>query len=192
MRITIVLLFIFLLSGCSMKEAPVMKTYTLVVPNISPLSSSSYRNKVLKVSYPLTLKEKLNDKMYYSYSLSDRGAYMNSRWSNDVGKLLQGSMISALTQSRLFKVVLPFSSDVEEGLRIESSIFDFSHHIRGDASYAIVSIQYTLMNSENGKLIKTKRFSYKEYTTTTDARGYVEATNRIMSRLSRDLIVWLR
>jgi len=42
MRITIVLLFTFLLGGCSMKEASVMKTYTLVVPNVSPLSSSPY------------------------------------------------------------------------------------------------------------------------------------------------------
>ena len=192
MRIIIVLLAVFILSACSMKEAPVMKTYTLVVPNVTPLQSSSYRNKVLKVSYPLTLKEKLNDKMYYSYTLSDRGAYLNSRWSNNIGKLLQGSMINVLTQSRLFKVVLPFSSDVEEGLRLESSIFDFSHHVRGDDSYAIVSIQYTLMNAENGKLIKTKRFSYKEHTTTTDAKGYVEATNRIMNRLSRDLLLWLR
>ncbi len=192
MKIIIVLLAVFILSACSMKEAPVMKTYTLVVPHVAALQSSSYRNKVLKVSYPLTLKEKLNDKMYYSYTLSDSGAYLNSRWSNNVGKLLQGSMINVLTQSRLFKVVLPFSSDVEEGLRLESSIFDFSHHIRGDDSYAIVSIQYTLMNAENGKLIKTKRFSYKEQTTTTDAKGYVEATNRIMNRLSRDLLLWLR
>lgn len=175
-----------------MKEAPVMKTYTLVVPTVTPLASSPYKNKVLKVSYPLILKEKLNDKMHYSYSLSDRGVYLNSRWSNDLGKLLQGSMIHVLTQSRLFKVVLPFASNVEEGLRLESSIFDFSHHVRGEASYAIVSIQYTLMNAQTGKLIKTKRFSYKEHTTTTDARGYVEATNKIMSRLSRDLLVWLR
>lgn len=175
-----------------MKEAPVMKTYTFALPNVTPLSYGQYRNKILKVSYPLTLKEKLNDKMHYSYSLSDRGEYMNSRWSNDAGKLLQGSMISVLTQSNIFKVVLPFASDVEENLRMESSIFDFSHHVRGDTSYAIVSIQYTLMNAETGKLIKTKRFNYKEHTTTTDARGYVEATNKIMSRLSRDLVVWLR
>ncbi|HIP19237.1 MAG TPA: hypothetical protein EYG78_07870 [Sulfurovum sp.] len=192
MRLFVVLLGVFLLSACSMKEAPVMKTYTLVVPTVTPLASSPYKNKVLKVSYPLILKEKLNDKMHYSYSLSDRGVYLNSRWSNDLGKLLQGSMIHVLTQSRLFKVVLPFASNVEEGLRLESSIFDFSHHVRGEASYAIVSIQYTLMNAQTGKLIKTKRFSYKEHTTTTDARGYVEATNKIMSRLSRDLLVWLR
>lgn len=192
MRLFVVLLGVFLLSACSMKEAPVMKTYTLVVPTVTPLTSSPYKNKVLKVSYPLILKEKLNDKMHYSYSLSDRGVYLNSRWSNDLGKLLQGSMIHVLTQSRLFKVVLPFASNVEEGLRLESSIFDFSHHVRGEASYAIVSIQYTLMNAQTGKLIKTKRFFYKEHTTTTDAKGYVEATNKIMSRLSRDLLVWLR
>jgi len=175
-----------------MKEAPVMKTYTLVPPTVSASSHGQYSNKILKVSYPLALKEKLNNKIHYSYSLTDRGEYLNSQWSNDAGKLLQGSMITILTQSKRFKVVLPFASDVEENLRLESSIFDFSHHVRGDASYAIVSIQCTLMNAETGKLIKAKRFSYKEYTTTTNAKGYVEATNRIMGKLSRDLVNWLR
>jgi cholesterol transport system auxiliary component len=175
-----------------MKEAPVMKTYSFIVPNVSSVSNGQYRNKILKVSYPVALSEKVNNKMYYSYSLSDRGAYMNSRWSNDVGKMLQGDMIQVLAQSGLFKVVVPFASDVKENLRLESSIFDFSHHIRGEASYAIVSVQCTLMNAETGILVKAKRFSYKEYTTTTDARGYAEATNKIMVKFSRDLLLWMR
>jgi len=187
----VIIAAVLLFSGCSMKEAPVMKVYTLVTPAVSSVSSGQYRNKILKVSYPLALKEELSDGITYSYARSDRGEYLNSRWSNDAGKLLQGSMIQILTQSRLFKVVLPFSSSVEENLRLESSIFDFSHHVRGESSYAMVSIQCTLMDVETGKLLKTRNFSYKEATATTDARGYVEATNRILAKFSRDLIAWL-
>lgn len=187
----IILLSLFLLSGCSMKEAPVMKVYSFVTPSITPVSHARYRDKILKVSYPIALSEKLNDKMHYSYSLTDKGEYLNSRWSNDTGRLLQGSVIRILTESRLFKVVVPFAADVEENLRLESTVFDFSHHVRGEASYAVVSIQFTLMNAETGKLVKARRFRYREPTKTIDAKGYVEATNRIMVRLSRDLIDWL-
>jgi len=189
---SIVIVIMLLLSGCSMKEAAVMKVYTLATPTVSPASSGQYRHKILKVAYPLSLKEKLLDGIRYSYSFSDSGVYMNSRWSNTLGKLLQGSMVQILTQSRLFKIVLPFASDVDENLRLESTVFDFSHHVRGTESYAIVSIQCTLVNAETGTLTKAKRFSYKEYTSTTDAKGYVEATNRIMAKFSADLIVWLR
>ena len=191
MKIVLLLGFL-LLNGCSFKEAPVMKVYTLETPRVSSVPSAQYRNKILKVSYPVALNEKLGDEMHYSYSLSDRGAYLNSRWSNDMGRLLQGNIIQVLSQARLFKVVVPFASDVQENLRLEATVFDFSHHVRGEASYAVVSIQFTLMNAETGKLLKARRFSYRETTSTVDARGYVEATNRIMAKLAQDLIAWLR
>jgi len=192
MRYFIVVLGILLLHGCSFKEVPVMKEYSLIVPSVSPLAHAQYRNKILKVSYPIALGEKLTDNMYYSYSYSDRGSYLNSRWSNDMGKMLQGTVIQVLSQAKLFKVVVPFASDVEENLRLEGTVFDFSHHVRGEASYAAVSIQFTLMNAETGKLVKARRFSYREPTSTTNAKGYAEATNRIIVKLSHDLIEWLR
>ncbi|WP_294950868.1 ABC-type transport auxiliary lipoprotein family protein [Sulfurovum sp.] len=192
MRYIMLVLSFFLLSGCSFKEAPVMKVYSLLIPHVSPVSGGEYRNKILKVSYPVGLGEKLTDGMLYSYSLSDSGEYLNSRWSNNIGRLLQGSMIQILSQSRLFKVVVPYTSNIEENLRLESTIFDFSHHVRGKASYAVVSIQFTLTNAETGKLLKVKRFSYRENTPTIDAKGYAEATNRIMVKLSRDLVRWLK
>jgi len=187
----IILLSFFLLGGCSMKEAPVMKVYTLAIPSVAPFTSAGYRGKILKVSYPIALNERLNNNMSYSYSLTDRGEYLNSCWSNNIGKMLQGSIIQVLTAADLFKVVVSSTSDVRENLRLESTVFDFSHHIRGEASYAVVSIQFILINTATGEVVKAKRFSYREATTTTDAKGYAEATNRIMAKLSRDLMNWL-
>ena len=183
---------LFVLSGCSLKEAAPLKVYTLDSGNVTPVTYSNYRNKTIKVSYPQTLKEKLTNGMAYSYSSSERGEYLNSQWSNNAGKLIQGNIIQVLVQSRIFKAVLPYESTAGEDLRLESTVFAFSHHVRGEASYAIVSIQFSLINTDSGQLIKTKRFSYKENTQTLDARGYVEATNRAMARLSRDLVEWLR
>ncbi len=183
---------LFVLSGCSLKEAAPLKVYTLNSGTVAPVSHSKHRHQTIKVSYPQALKEKLSNGMSYSYSSSERGEYQNSQWSNNAGKLIQGNIIQILVQSRIFKAVLPYESTAGEDLRLESTVFDFSHHVRGEASYAIVSIQFNLINTNSGKLIKTKRFTYKENTQTLDARGYVEATNRAMVRLSRDLVVWLR
>ena len=183
---------LFVLSGCSMKEATAIKVYTLNAGSVAPVSYSNHRGQTIKVSYPQALKDKMTNKMSYSYSLSERGQYQDSRWANNLGQLLQGNIIEILSQSRIFKAVVPYSSTAGEDLRLESTIFDFSHHVRGESSYAMVSIQFNVIHTDSGKLIRTKRFTYRENTRTLDARGYVEATNKIMARLGRDLLVWLR
>ncbi len=180
-----------LFSGCTGKGKPVTY-YTLEAGQVAPVAHSSYRNRVLKVSYPMAVKEKITDKMHFSYSFSDNGTYQNSQWSNNLGKLLEGVIITALEQSRIFKAVLPYASTVNADYRLEPLIYDFSHHVRGDASYAVVSIQFSLIDIDTGKLLKTKRFSYREPTPTVDANGYAEATNNIMTRMMRDLVNWLK
>jgi cholesterol transport system auxiliary component len=187
-----ILLILFILNACSLKESPPLKVYTLTVERITPVSHSIHRNKTIKVSFPQTLKEKISAKMNYSYSSSERGVYQNAQWSNNSAKLIQGNMIQCLEQSQIFRAVLPYESTAGEDYRLESSIFDFSHYVRGVASYAKVSIQLSLIDTYTGRLIKTKRFSYREDTKTTDAKGYVDATQRAMGRLSRDLVAWLR
>jgi cholesterol transport system auxiliary component len=183
---------VMFLSGCALKEAPPLNYYSLDIGKMPVVEHSKYRNKVLKVAYPKPLTEKLTDRISFSYSSSDRGIYQNSQWSNTLEKLLEGNIIAALQQSRLFKAVLPYSSTAGVDLRLESMIYDFSHHVRGDASYAVVSIEFALIDTHTGKLIKTKRFSYRENTRTTDAKGYVEASNIILHRMGKDLINWLK
>ena len=185
------LVLALLLAGCTPKSTPVTY-YTLEAGPVTPVTHSAYRNRVLKVSYPMAVKEKVTDKMHFSYSFKDSGTYQNSQWSNNLGKLLEGVIIAALEQSRIFKAVLPYASTVNADYRLEPLIYDFSHHVRGDASYAVVSIQFSLIDTNSGKLLKTKRFSYREPTPTVDANGYAVATNRIMTRMTDDLVAWLK
>jgi len=186
------ILGLFLLSGCSFKSAAPITEYTLSASPVGAVSSSRYRNKAIKVTYPDSLKEKLSRSIDYSYSISNQGVYQNSQWSNALPKLIEGTVIEALDQSQLFKGVLPFSSTVYEDYRLESTVYDFSHHVRGEASYAIISIRFTFIDTKTGRMTKTRRFSYKETTRTVDARGFVEASNVAMSKLTRDLVNWLR
>jgi len=182
--------FVLGISACT--KAPALQIYTLDVPQVKVRGVHPYLSKTLKVSYPQTLKEALSQKMNFSYSISDRGVYQNSQWSNNIGKLLQGTIIELLERSKLFNVVLSDASTLHEEYRLESNIFAFEHRVRGTDSYAVVSIQFTLIDADSGKLLKSRRFSYQEPTPSTDAKGYVSATNVIMNRLSSDLIEWLR
>lgn len=190
--LAILIVLVFGLAGCSSKGAPI-KTFVLQTPqDIAPVSASRFKQKSIQVTHPESLKEKMNQDMHFSYSASEQGSYSQSQWSNDTGKLLQGVTIRILAQSGLFKGVVSYASTARADYRLESTVFDFSHRVRGQASDAIVSIQYNLISTDSGKLLKSKRFNYIIPTKTTDAEGYVEATNEAIGRLSRDLVHWLR
>jgi cholesterol transport system auxiliary component len=191
MRLMIATMFLILLTGCSTKMTP-LKVYTLQNPEVENAYQGSNQTQTIKVMQPQSLKEVMSQKMHFSYSPTEQGAYLNSKWSNDLGKLVQGTVIHTLQSSGMFKGVVSYASTLQADYRLESTVFDFSHHVRGSASHAIVSIQFTLVSAHTGKLVKSKRFSYSEATKTTDAEGYVEATNKALERLSHDLLLWLQ
>jgi cholesterol transport system auxiliary component len=159
---------------------------------VAAVHTSPYADKVLKVTFPYSLREQMSEKMNFSYSDSDYGTYLNSQWSNNISKLLQGTIIDILSKSKLFKAVLADTSSLEESYRLESQIFTFEHKVRDKTSYADVSIQFTLIDANRGKLVKSKRFSYIEPTPSIDAKGYAIATNRVIHRLSQDLVAWIK
>lgn len=178
------------LVGCT--KAPALKVYSLNVAPIKSVQSRTFKNKSIKVSYPQSLKEEMSQKMNFSYSMSDRGSYQNSEWSNLMSKLLQGTFIEVIDSANIFKVVLSDTSSLKENYRLESNVYAFEHQVRGTQSHAIISVQFTLINADIGKLLKSKRFFYKEETPTVNAEGYAQATNIAMANLSRDLVGWLR
>ncbi|HHD78033.1 MAG TPA: hypothetical protein ENK90_00290 [Epsilonproteobacteria bacterium] len=189
---TYIALIILLPSIVACTQAPELKVYTLDVPTVPIAKNTQYRYTTLKVIFPQSIREEMSEKMNFSYSNDERGVYQNSQWSNTMSKLLEGTLIDMLDKSKLFKAVLSDTSTLQENYRLESNIFAFEHKVRGTQSHAVISIQFTLINAKTGKLIKSKRFNYREKTESTDAKGYVNATNIAISKLGRDLIYWIQ
>jgi len=182
--------FLSVLLGCS--KAPVLKVFTLEVPQVKTSKHSILGKKTIKVTYPQSLRENTSQKMNFSYSTYERGTYQNSEWSNHVSKLLQVSIIEVLNDSRLFKAVFSDATTLKVNYRLESNIFVFEHRVRDQQSHAIISIQFTLIDADTGELVKSKRFSYKEVAPSLDAEGYVIATNRALTQLSKELLLWIK
>ncbi len=177
------------LFGCS--KLPQVETYSIEIPHIKSRQNAKYRDKIVKVAYPKSLKETISQNMNFTYSSSERGSYQNSQWTNSLIKLIQGMTIELLANNKIYKAVIPITSTVKEDYIIESTIYAFYHNLKNSQSKAIVSIEYRVIDSRDNTLIKTKRFSYSEDTPTTNAKGYAIATNKAISRLGNDLLVWL-
>ncbi|SFV53088.1 hypothetical protein MNB_SV-6-21 [hydrothermal vent metagenome] len=179
------------ISGCSIKGKP-MVTYT-ISPNIkiSKISKSPYRNSSIKISYPTNIKGKSSSSIYYSYSDMEEGVYQNASWGSSSSQLLTYSIIRALEQGGVFKSAIDYRSVANVDYTLESEVYEFYHKVRKDISLSVVSIRFDLIDSSTNELVKSKKFTYEISTDTTDAKGYVKATNRAIERLSRDLVKWL-
>jgi len=180
------------ITGCAVKESP-MHIYTLDTTTRTQkrCSHKSYANRIVQIAYPKTLASNGGVTIAFSYSPQERGYYHYAQWEESLGKLFQSSVIQAIERSACFKAVTLAGSSVTPDLKLESTIYDFSHHIRSGDSYAVVSVGFSLVDVRNGKLLRHRRFTYKEPTASLDAKGYVEAANRALTHLLDDLIKWV-
>ena len=181
-----------LLGGCAMKTAAPIKRFGFDLSSQNAIAvSSPYRDKVAIVAYPESLNETLDDNMIFSYGKGDRGRYRSAKWNNAAGKLLEGFLVDTLQKSRLFKAVLPYSSNVMADYRLETVVHDFKHLVNKRGSFAKLDIEIVLIDVRTGRLLRTKRFVYREPTPTVDAEGYVAAVRSALKRFSHDLTRWI-
>ena len=186
------LLFLIPIFFISCSTQPIFKVYTLKTPTIKKVSSHKYTNKILKVMYPQSLKTAITQKILFSYSASEQGSYENAQWSNSMSKLLEGTFVEVMEESGLFKSVISYTSTAHEDFRLESNIFELSHKVREGSSESIVSIAFSLIRADKSIVIDAKKFTYIIPTKTTNAKGYVDATNQALNQMSHDLIEWLK
>ncbi len=184
-------ILVVIISGCSTKSEP-MVTYTIdPSTKIAKIRKSPYMDSSVKVSYPTNIKGKSSSSLYYSYNDIEKDSYQNASWESNSGQLLTYSIIRALEQSRVFKSAIDYRSIANADYVLESEVYQFYHKVRKDISLCVLSIRFDLINSSTNELTKSKKFTYEIPTDTTDAKGYVKATNKAIARLSRDLVKWL-
>jgi len=187
----VILIGMFLLSGCAMKSSE-MRTYSLNPDlNFSKLSHAVYRDKSIKIAYPTNIKGKTSSSIYFSYSKIEEGKYQNAIWNSSNSQLLINGIIRALEKGAVFKTVVDYTSLANTDYLLESEVYDFYHKVRKNLSVSVLSIRFDLIDTDYNRLVKSRRFTYEIPTKTVDALGYVKATNIALERLTVDLVKWL-
>ena len=192
MRNFILILLIFALNSCAVKELKPIKRYDLTVDNTISNTTSRHKNKILKVAYPISLSMPLSYKIKYSYENGDSGYYLNSIYGSNLSQQLNGFIIRTLSKANIFKTVLPYQSNAIEDYRLEVVVNKFYHKIDSSGSWAVIDIGFNLLDANTNKIIKSRVFSYKKPTPTVDANGFIIATKEALKELSSDLVNWLK
>ncbi|MEA3419679.1 MAG: ABC-type transport auxiliary lipoprotein family protein [Campylobacterota bacterium] len=182
---------VVLFSGCSAKTEPI-RTYTLSpVLDFGRASHSPYRSKTVIVAYPTNINGKASKSLNFSYHALEVGRYHYAKWSANNSQLILNSTIRALDKSSIFKSTVDYTTLAYADYLLESEVYEFYHRVREDSSDAVFTIKFNLIDMSNNWVVRSRKFSYRIPTPTKNAQGYVAATNKALTLMSRDLVRWL-
>ena len=182
----------FILIACIGEKVPPADIYTLspIWNDNKPLLKQS--NKIIKLAPIRATRSLTSTQIHYKDSDYGLNSYVYSQWNDSPVKLLQTFFQVNIDQSKLFKAVLPAISVSKADLILESTLLDFTHHIKNDkASEGVIRIRFYLIDNVSNTVISTSEFVAKEVAVSVNAQGGVEALNKASITIGHQLIEWL-
>lgn len=189
-KIVAMILWMLLVSGCALKQTEV-ETYTIDLDTMSQKQAKQFQRDTLKVMPLTSYAIRLSKKIHYSAANYQIGTYQESEWITGLDKLLETVLVKSLQANGTFKTVVPYTSSATFDYRLEGEVIKFLHQIRDTRSTAEVEIHLSLIRHRDGKIVKSKHFTYTIPTETIDAAGYVKAVNHAMVQFHRDFLAWI-
>ncbi|MDX1808543.1 MAG: ABC-type transport auxiliary lipoprotein family protein [Sulfurospirillaceae bacterium] len=181
-----VLILIFI-SGCSLKEmSQPITTYSITTSDT--VQNQQKGQDILKISRfksPAFLQSR---RIWYKYPTSITNSYLYSQWNENFVSMIEQNVADNLSKSGLFKGVFTQYSRITPDLLLEGNVVNAVQNI----SSVSFDIQLYLVDSKTSKLISTKDFSYTQKCDTIDAKGAVSAYTKIVKKLNKDVILWLK
>ncbi len=120
--------------------------------------------------------------------------YLYSRWEYAPTRMLMTKFLRAIATANIFMAVAYRASGARGDLLLETTLFDFSHHInpRAKTSDGVIAIMFQLVKNSSRNIVATKMFTIRKPTPTMNAQGAAVALNEASDALCLKLIDWLR
>ena len=184
-----------LLVGCMTKNVPPAHIYTISPKwgESNALAEGKKKGSLIIKLAPIRGTRALGStKILYTDAQYGQNSYAYSRWSDTPLRLLQIFFQATLEESGQFGAVVPPTSRSEADLLLESTLYDFSHHINNDGtSDGIIRIRFYLIDNTKKTVIATKEFVSKVPASSTNAQGAAAALNKAGANVAHDLVSWL-
>jgi len=184
-KILLSVMTLFLLVGCSSKEIKPYEIYS--INDSSKNEQSLHVEKVLKIAKIKSSNQMQSDKIWYKESSVKIDSYFYSKWNAAFTDMLEQNLVNSISRSELFKTTYTRYSKVRADLVLESELIDSVHNVSSD----IVSFGIRLYLIEGSMLKSSKEFIYEEKCSSKDAKGAVEAYEKIIKKLNKDVVIWL-
>jgi len=177
---------IFLLAGCVSKEIKPYEIYT--VYDNSTIKQPLHVKAVLKVAKIKSTDQMNSDRIWYKKSSIKIDSYYYSKWNSSFTQMLEQNLVNNISKSNLFEGVYAKYSKVRTDLVLESELVEAVHDIGSNS--VIFGIRLYLVKDKN--LVSEHEFSYKEKCDSLDAKGAVKAYEKIIEKLNKDVVLWIK
>lgn len=198
MKILFVLGALIILSACTVTQ-PYMTAYTIQTQAPQRQSSQKLQNadlcrdKTLKVSQAFSKHTLMTTKMYYIEEDFHEYAFSESEWSQSPNSAVTEAIVRSVRDSKLFKSVQGHKSRSKSDYVLESSIEEYIQHFSRDlkSSYAEIVINFTLVDTKDSQVIKSKMLRQKIRVEELNAKGGVIALNEGLKEILQEKNIWL-
>ncbi len=189
-----ILAVITLAAGCMFRSLPPVEIYTIepVWSQGDPAQTARQEPLILQLALVRGAESFTTTEILYTDRLNSQNSYAYSRWREPPVRSMQTLLEAALGESGLFRAVLPPTSVSRVDLLLESTLLDFSHHIREDkAAEGVVRMRFHLVNNSSKKVIAGTELVARKEAVSFDARGATAAINKAAVQVADDLVAWL-
>ena len=183
------------LASCSFNKLPPSDIYTIAPIVDKSCSSSNTRQKnhpIIKLAPIRASRAFTSSDMVYSTTRYEQNSYAYSRWSDAPVKLLPLLFQSALEATGSFGAVINSQSVAQTDYLLESTLYDFSHHVHDDnTSDGVISIRFHLIDTGTKMVTAARDFHSRVPAASLSAREAAVALNQAANTVAHELAVWL-
>ncbi len=181
------------MSGCSIvKTVPSKSEYRLVTPEVVQKHHSACHQSTLKLEPVQSANTFLNRQIYYVTNDIEEHHYTQSLWAQSPNSMIEQLIKQVLIESNMFASVLDYRSNADTTWRYEVRLLDFMQYFEHDmSSYVKVSMDFVLIKNIGRQVVASKHIEMTLPTQSADARGGVQALNRLLSRILAKSNAWL-
>lgn len=182
-----IILFVILLSGCSIIKEPEKIVINSYLIEAKPLTKSYNTKKIdILINKPKIDKSFNTRDIIYTLKPFSYEAYGKSQWLEMPSNMIKTELIETIRDSKYFKNVVDIHSNAQSDYILESSFSKIYHKYESKKSFAILKANFKLIYKN--KIIKSMTFNKKVLCKENTPYGFVKALNKGFNQVLNQLV----
>ncbi|MGJ0300053.1 ABC-type transport auxiliary lipoprotein family protein [Aliarcobacter cryaerophilus] len=181
----LVFIIFFIFSGCGLKQESLSINHygidfkTQKKAEVSKLKSILIEEVNVNRSFNLT-------SIFYSTKPYLFEEYAQNRWINLPSNMIYNQLTDSFITSNIFENVVLKDKKIEHEYSLKTEVIKLYQTFEEDKSYAVLKLKFDLVKDE--KIVKSFNFDKKVLCKSSNAYGFVQATNRAFEESINSLL----
>ncbi|MCT7532427.1 ABC-type transport auxiliary lipoprotein family protein [Aliarcobacter cryaerophilus] len=181
----LVFIIFFIFSGCGLKQESLSINHygidfkTQKKAEVSKLKSILIEEVNVNRSFNLT-------SIFYSTKPYLFEEYAQNRWINLPSNMIYNQLTDSFIASNIFENVVLKDKKIEHEYSLKTEVIKLYQTFEEDKSYAVLKLKFDLVKDE--KIVKSFNFDKKVLCKSSNAYGFVQATNRAFEESINSLL----